>query len=322
MSGASRIAKGLTVGDIDIPAPARLAGLAPAQRGAQVQLIAPPPPRQTWDPGDFVQNVIGFAGQKMAFSFDDGPSPSNTYTVLQALAARNVKATFFLVGVNVLAYPQIARDIVSEGHELGNHSIYHSPYRASALADQIAGNQDIIQAATGVRPVVHRAPGLTRGSAILYTLQQKVMYEMHTHMSTSDYLSPRWSASSLINQFSRNLRNGSVPIYHDGGGRRPTRDAVASMLDIALARGYTCSTATELVNSGVPVPGIQGYPQYLGLELPADEHSHDDGSMVDCCQFDPRAAFLERLDDPTVKAAERSRIVELLAMLDEQNPTD
>ena len=43
----------------------------------------------------------------MAFTFDDGPSPSNTYSVLRALALYNVKATFFLIGVNVRAYPKL-----------------------------------------------------------------------------------------------------------------------------------------------------------------------------------------------------------------------
>ena len=54
--------------------------------------------------------------------------------------------------------PALARRIVDEGHELGNHSVYHTPYTSSALASQIGPNQSIINNATGVTPIVSRAP--------------------------------------------------------------------------------------------------------------------------------------------------------------------
>lgn len=304
--------------DFSVESPAIVS--APADRvGPQIQLNPPPPPPPPvhWDPGDFVRGVQS-TDRSMAFTFDDGPSPSNTYSVLRALALYNVKATFFLVGVNVRAYPQIARDIVSEGHELGNHNNYHTPYRSSSLASQIPGNNDIIQSETGVRPVAKRAPGLTKGSLILSVCRSQGMYEVHTRMSTSDYVSPRWSAWRLATHFSSNLVSGANPIYHDGGGRRPTRDAVASMVNIAASRGYRCETVTDLANSGVPLPGRSDYGF---LQLPSEDGA-DDGLFAepltgDCCRFDVRGGLLERLEEPGVSAAERSRIVEQLAMLND-----
>ena len=186
---------------------------AVAGRGQQIQ------PR--WRPGQFTTHV-DVEGRRMALTFDDGPSPYNTPSVLATLAENGIKATFFLVGVNVQSFPDLARRIVDEGHEVGNHSVYHSPYQSVALASQIGLNQSIIRNATGVTPVVHRAPGLTRGAAILSTCASLGLYEAHTHMSTFDYLSPRRSASQLINEFVRYHRNGALPIYHDGGNRRPT----------------------------------------------------------------------------------------------------
>ena len=144
------------------------------------------------------------------------------------------------------------------------------------------------------------------------------MYEVHTRMSTSDYVSPRWSAWRLATHFSSNLVSGANPIYHDGGGRRPTRDAVASMVNIAASRGYRCETVTDLANSGVPLPGRSDYGF---LQLPSEDGA-DDGLFAepltgDCCRFDVRGGLLERLEEPGVSAAERSRIVEQLAMLDD-----
>ena len=250
----------------------------------------------------------------MALTFDDGPSPYNTPSVLRTLAGYGIKATFFLVGVNVQSFPAIARQLVEEGHELGNHSVYHSPYQASPLASQIGTNQSIIRNATGVTPVVHRAPGLTKGSAILNTCARFGLYEAHTHMSTFDYLSPRRSASQLINEFVRYHRNGALPIYHDGGNSRPTPAALPGIISYGLSVGYTFVTATELVNSGRPQPASGAYLTAAGLGTdPPTEPSY-----VDVCGYDAAgelAGMLER-DDLPLTAVDRSRIVGALADID------
>ena len=62
---------------------------------------------------------------QVAITFDDGPDPRWTPKVLDILKAANVKAAFFLVGVNAERYPGLVRRIVSEGHEIGNHTYYH-----------------------------------------------------------------------------------------------------------------------------------------------------------------------------------------------------
>ncbi len=287
--------------------------LAPAVQGQRTQLAAPPPPPPPWRPGQFVTHV-DVESRRMALTFDDGPSPYNTPSVLATLAQFGIKATFFLVGVNVQSFPDIARRIVEEGHELGNHSVYHSPYTSSALASQIGTNQSIIRNATGVTPVVSRAPGLTRGGAILSACAQYGLYEAHTHMSTFDYLSPRRSASQLINEFVRYHRNGALPIYHDGGNRRPTPAALPGIISYGLSVGYTFVTATELVNSGRPQPA-SGY--YLSAELLADDPTGE-LDYVDVCGYDAAAelaGMLER-DDLSLTAVDRSRIVGALADID------
>ncbi|MCX7899611.1 MAG: polysaccharide deacetylase family protein [Methylocystis sp.] len=59
-------------------------------------------------------------------TFDDGPHPTYTPQVLQALADHGVKATFFVVGRNVAAYPAIVKSIAAAGHQIGNHSFSHA----------------------------------------------------------------------------------------------------------------------------------------------------------------------------------------------------
>jgi peptidoglycan/xylan/chitin deacetylase (PgdA/CDA1 family) len=279
-------------------------------RGEMVQVQPPPPPPEHWLPGQFITHV-DVVGRRMALTFDDGPSPYNTYSVLQTLSNYGIKATFFLVGVNVRAFPTIARHIAEAGHELGNHSIYHTPYTSYGLASQIAGNQVIIRDATGVTPVVHRAPGLTKGSAILNSCAASGLYEVHTHMSTFDWHSPRHPAWQLINEFIRYHRNGAIPIYHDGGGRRPTPDALPGIIDYAKSVGYTFVPATELVNSGTPLPATFGYA--LSLESAAlDEMPDMAGYEYDYDAEAELIAILDR-DDLGLKQVDRSRIVDVLA---------
>lgn len=271
-------------------------------------------------PGQFITHV-DVVDLRMALTFDDGPSPYNTPSVLRTLADNGIKATFFLIGVNVRSFPSLARNIVEEGHEIGNHSVYHSPYQSVALAAQIAANQAIILDTTGVTPVVHRAPGLTKGNAILNTCAANGLYEAHTHMSTFDYLSPRRSAPALVNEFVRYHRNGALPIYHDGGSRRPTPDALPSIISYAKSIGYTFVTATELVNGGTPLPGSYGYlsseSTNPGDPSDPDQEIEQPVEYVDLCGYDAEAELIQMLegDDLTIKSVDRSRILDSLTDL-------
>ena len=295
-----------------------------AVRGEQEQVrpTPPEPPANRWQPGQFITHV-DVQNRRISLTFDDGPSPANTPLVLNTLRSYGIKATFYLIGVNVQSFPSIARQIVEEGHEVGNHSIFHTPYSAAPLAGQMTGNQAIIRDATGVTPVTHRAPGLTKGSIILSTARANGVYEAHTNMQTFDWISPRYSASAIFSQFTRYLTNGALVLYHDGGGRRPTPDALPSIIQYARNRGYEFMTATELVNSGNPRPGTFSYltsstlqPRTAGADI--HDHDHPDHGYVDRCGYDAKAELESILRDGDVSLtyAERMRVVESLAEFD------
>ena len=63
--------------------------------------------------------------KKIYLSFDDGPIPEVTPWVLNVLKQYNVKATFFCIGDNVRKYPEVFKQIISEGHQIANHSFNH-----------------------------------------------------------------------------------------------------------------------------------------------------------------------------------------------------
>ncbi|MBM3333343.1 polysaccharide deacetylase family protein, partial [Candidatus Sumerlaeota bacterium] len=97
----------------------------------------------------------------VALTFDDAPVADTLPSLLALLRAENVKATFFLTGKNVELYPQLARTIVADGHEAGNHSYSHRDlHRASAevAEKEIAGTQKLIHDVVGTTSTYFRPP--------------------------------------------------------------------------------------------------------------------------------------------------------------------
>src|SRR6202012_3447694 len=86
----------------------------------------------------------------LAMTFDDGPSAEYTPRLLDLLKARHLKATFFLIGQNVQAHPELVRRIIAEGHEVGNHTWDHpqlSKLSDERATDEIEKTQDAIRTA-------------------------------------------------------------------------------------------------------------------------------------------------------------------------------
>ena len=94
-------------------------------------------------------------------TFDDGPSAANTPRLLDMLKQREIKATFFLIGENAQVYPKIVKQILAEGHEIGNHTWTHP--QLSKLSDdrvnfEISKTQNVIKDISGYTPTLLRPP--------------------------------------------------------------------------------------------------------------------------------------------------------------------
>ncbi|MDE6688110.1 MAG: polysaccharide deacetylase family protein, partial [Lachnospiraceae bacterium] len=123
-----------------------------------------------WDMEDQVIQVenrlssgIGDTGENkmVALTFDDGPNVLYTERLLDGLAERDVKVTFFLIGKNAEAHPEIVRRIAEEGHLIGNHTYSHLKLTAGNEAEfleEINRTGEIISDITGSTPVFCRPP--------------------------------------------------------------------------------------------------------------------------------------------------------------------
>ena len=135
-----------------------------------------------------------FHPKTMYLTFDDGPSEENTRKVLDILRERNIKATFFLVGENVRNHPEVARQIVAEGHTIGIHCDNHD-YDAlyesvdSYVADFEKARQTVYEV-TGVETNLFRFPG---GS--INAFNKKTGDAIIREMTNRGYIYYDWNAS-------------------------------------------------------------------------------------------------------------------------------
>ncbi len=188
-----------------------------------------------------VNDGPGF-GRRVALTFDDGPDPKNTPRILKALRERNVTATFFMIGRNVTNQPQLAAQVLAEGHELANHSYTHpklSSKSNSRVLSELERCQEAINTATGVTPVWFRPPygawaTKRQGPLAVKECLGVAMWSVDT--MDWKYRNPR----SVTNRALKGARPGSIILMHDI--HRSTADAVPAVLDGLLDRGYEMTT--------------------------------------------------------------------------------
>lgn len=191
----------------------------------------------------------------IAITFDDGPHPVNTIQVLDVLRKYGAKGTFFVVGLEVEKYPDIARSLVQEGHEIGNHTYTHvnlEEIKTEIINEELAKTQEIIFTATGHKPILFRPPYLhylNNCEAIIKALNliNNCNIILSTY-STGDYRMP--GVDSIVQSASK-ISNGEILLLHDGGGdRSQTVEALDRIIQSYKLKGFEFVTISELLKYG------------------------------------------------------------------------
>ncbi|MEV0581655.1 polysaccharide deacetylase family protein [Nonomuraea sp. NPDC050310] len=193
----------------------------------------------------------------IALTFDDGPG-KRTGELLKTFKKAKAKATFFLVGRAVERDPALARQIVADKHEVGNHTYSHPSLTSlddEAIADELAVTQQAIKAATGVRPKYFRPP---YGHS-----DDRVLHEAYLQ----DLAQVKWTATSLDwsirdterirNKVLKLAKRNAVILMHD-----PVPQTVAAMPEVLAElkkRGFHLVTVSTLLGERKLAPG-EKYP--------------------------------------------------------------
>ena len=176
----------------------------------------------------------------VALTIDDAPSPLYTPQILQVLHEHGVTATFSMVGQNVAYYPRVAREVVSAGHLIANHTWSHqnlAALPAAAMRDQVARAAGEIHAATGKRPALFRAPYGAWSPALLDYCADLGLTPLDWSVDPQDWARP--GVTAIVRDILRTTRSGSIILEHDGGGdRSQTVAALKIVLPSLLDKGY------------------------------------------------------------------------------------
>lgn len=183
----------------------------------------------------------------LALTFDDGPHPSNTPRLLDILRSRNVKATFYVTGENARKYPAILRRMISEGHEIGNHTMTHgriTKMSTSEIRNEIIGTHQAVKSATGVLPRSFRPPyGATTPAQKEWIKREYGMPSILWSVDPEDWKKPGVSVvtSRLVNGASR----GGILLLHDI--HAPSVDSTPGTIDQLKRKGFQFVTISQLI---------------------------------------------------------------------------
>ena len=200
----------------------------------------------------------------VALTFDDGPDPTYTSTILEALRVNGAKATFFLTGVHADAHPSLVRDESKAGMEIGDHTWSHLRLTEASLEtirSEIERTDARIEETTGVKPRLFRAPHGDATTAGLAVVAQMGMTAVHWTIALDHYLGElKLDPRSAARRVAGDVHEGDIILAHDGrdGGidREPTVGSIGVLLPLLRDAGYRVVTVGELLATGTAVRAV------------------------------------------------------------------
>jgi cellulose synthase/poly-beta-1,6-N-acetylglucosamine synthase-like glycosyltransferase/peptidoglycan/xylan/chitin deacetylase (PgdA/CDA1 family)/spore germination protein YaaH len=216
----------------------------------------------TATPTSYVVQRTGDRPGMIALTFDDGPDPRWTPAILDILKRENVAATFFIIGKNGQAYPDLMRRIVNDGHEIGNHTFTHPnvgeiPLRVTEL--ELNATQRLIESVVGRSTVLFRPPYFGDAEADKpQEVEPAILAQQLGYIMVGVRIDPDdWQLPVTADQIvSRTMARagdtnpetrGEVVLLHDSGGdRSATVEALPRLIHDLRAKGYRFVPVSDL----------------------------------------------------------------------------
>jgi peptidoglycan-N-acetylglucosamine deacetylase len=199
-----------------------------------------------------VISAVPSSNGQLALTFDDGPNPVATPAILDALAERDVKASFFVLGRHAERWPELVRRMADEGHAVCNHGYFHRKLHLRSPSyvrrDLELGTRAIVDAC-GTKPRFFRAPHGFRSpwvTSIARSLGQRTV-----GWTRGVWDSARPGVDAIVSRTIRAAHGGAILLLHDGDGYDPlgdrtqTAQAVPIVVDGILDAGLRFVTLLD-----------------------------------------------------------------------------
>ncbi len=187
--------------------------------------------------GYFVWRLPYSGGRKVALTFDDGPDPVYTEKVRALLKEKGVKATFFLIGQNIEKYPMLVKELIRDGHILGNHGYSHKDVlrlTRSEISDEVRKTEVLIRNLGGDSRRLFRPPRLKIDRRSMFYLRMERQCVV-LGISSKDYCAV--SKEQIWEKVYRDaMDRGGIIVFHDNN--QHTVEALGKIIDDFKNRGF------------------------------------------------------------------------------------
>jgi len=185
----------------------------------------------------------------LSLTFDAAWGNEDTQTLIDILARYEVKATFFVVGFWAEKYPESVRALHEAGHEVMTHSDDHAHFNQlthQQIVDNLNAGCDKIEAVTGVRPTLFRAPYGEYNDLVVQTAEDLGLTTIQWDVDSLDWKD--LPAGEISRRVTESARDGSIVLFHNAALHTP--EALPEIIETLLRRGYRIVPVSELLLRG------------------------------------------------------------------------
>ena len=203
---------------------------------------------------------------KISISFDAAWGGDKTLGILDLLDEYNIKTTFFLVDIWTQKYPELVKEIVARGHEIGNHSTSHpqmSKLNETQIAKELNTQADNVLAIAGVRPVLFRPPYGDDNNRVITTARAQGFVPIQWSVDSLDWKNR--GAQEIINRATK-VKSGDIVLFHNDS--QYILDALPAVLKYYAENGYSVVPISEILLTGETTIDIQGRQQPVSTKIP------------------------------------------------------
>ncbi len=185
----------------------------------------------------------------VSLTFDAAWGNEDTQQLIDTLGVYGVKATFFVVGAWAEKYPESVKALHDAGHEVMTHSDDHAHFNSLSpeqIRDNLNRGCDKIEAVTGVRPTLFRAPYGEYNDTVISTAEAMGFHTIQWDVDSLDWKD--LSAAEITQRVTSGVGSGSIVLFHNAAKHTP--EALPGVIEWLLANGYRIVPVSEILLTG------------------------------------------------------------------------
>lgn len=185
----------------------------------------------------------------LSISFDAAWGSANTEGILEILDRYDVKTTFFLVGFWAEKYPELVRELVARGHEVGNHSATHphmSQLSAAQIREELRKTSELVASITGKPTTLFRPPYGEYNDLVVRVSREEGYECVQWNVDSLDW--KNLGTDNMVRQCIKAVNPGDIVLFHNDS--KYILEALPKILEYYTQAGYKIIPVSQLLLEG------------------------------------------------------------------------